>query len=71
MTDLVLDVCAQLGKGLAIAVGLEDGIVAEALTASTLTDNLAVHDTFEGRNLAINNEGYDSTETGFTIIFVL
>ena len=53
MADGVLDVVTQLGKGLVIAVGLKDGIVAEPLATTTLTDNLAIDDTLELMDLAL------------------
>ena len=53
MADSVLDVVTQLGKGLVIAVGLEDGIVAEPLATTSFADNLAIDDTFELMDLTL------------------
>jgi hypothetical protein len=51
MADLVLDIQPQFCKSLVIAVRLENGIIAEALPSSTLSDNLTFNDTFELVNL--------------------
>jgi hypothetical protein len=47
MTDLVLDLGTQLGKSLVVAIGTEDGIVAEALCPTPLTGNLALDNALE------------------------
>jgi len=53
MADLVLDVCAHLSKRLAIAFGLEDGVVAEALPSPALLDDFTFDDAFELGDLSI------------------
>ena len=50
MTDAVLDVGTQFGKGLVIAIWLEDGVVAEALPSPTLSDDFTIDDTLELMN---------------------
>jgi hypothetical protein len=47
MTDMVLDIHTQFGKGLVVAIRLEDGIVAETLSSPTLSDNLTLDDSLE------------------------
>jgi hypothetical protein len=47
MADMVFDIHTQFGKGLVVAVRLENRIIAEALSASALPDNLTLDDTFE------------------------
>ena len=42
MADAVLDVCAQFGKSLVVAVGAEDGVIAESFAAAALMSNLTV-----------------------------
>ena len=44
---MVLNVHAEFSKGLIVAVRLEDGVVAEALSSPALPDNLTLYDTFE------------------------
>ena len=47
VADGVFHFVAQLGKGLVVAIGLEDGVVAEALGAPLLLGDLAVATAFE------------------------
>ena len=47
VTNLVLDVGAQFGKGLVVAVGTEDGVVAEALCPTPLAGDLAIDNAFK------------------------
>ena len=47
VTDGVFHIEAQFGEGLFIAVGLEDGVVAEAFGAALLLGDLSVATAFE------------------------
>ena len=47
VADAVLDVCAKFGKSLVVAVGAEDGVIAESFAAAALMSNLTVDDTFK------------------------
>ena len=53
MADGVFYFVAQLGKGLVVAIGLEDGVVAEALGAPLLLGDLAVATAFEVIGFAV------------------
>ena len=53
MAYLVLDTSAQLSKRLVVTFRLEDGVVSEALSSPTFTDNLTIDDTFKRLDLAI------------------
>ena len=65
MADLVLDIHSQLSKSLVVALRLEDRIVAEALPSPTLSDNLAIDDSFE-----LMDFFYRRTATGTYILFL-
>ena len=52
MADLVLHPYTQLSKSLVIAIGLEDGVIAEALASPPLSDNLSVDDALELMDLS-------------------
>ena len=47
VTDGVFHIIAQFGKGESVAFGLEDRVVAEALSSPTLCDDAATHDAFK------------------------
>ena len=47
MADLVLHLDTQFGKRLVVAVGLENGIVAETFATTTFADNLTRDDALE------------------------
>ena len=44
MADVVLDVHTKFSEGLVIAVRLEDGVVAEALSSPALSDDFTLND---------------------------
>ena len=54
MADTVFDIHAQLSESLVIAIRLEDGIVAEALSSPTLFYDFTIDDAFEKDFLSIN-----------------
>ena len=81
MADVVLDFQSQLGKRLVVAVGLEDGVVAETFTTPAFTDDLPFDDSLEavylldasaatGTDIAFLNQRNYSTETCTTIVVV-
>ena len=47
MTDMVLDVHTQFCEGLVVAIRLEDGVIAEALSSPTLSDDFTFYDSLE------------------------
>jgi hypothetical protein len=47
MTDLVLDISTQFGKGLIITLRTENRIIAKSLYPTPFTGNLSLYDTFE------------------------
>ena len=51
MADTVLDIHTQFSKRLVVASRLEDGIIDEALTSPTLSDDLPFNDTLEFMDL--------------------
>ena len=53
VADLVLDVKSKFCECLVIAVGLEDGVVAEALPSPAFADDLSVDDAFELMDLPL------------------
>ena len=44
MADMVFDLHTEFGEGLVVAIGLKDGIIAEALPSLALTDDLTIDD---------------------------
>ena len=44
MADVVFDLHTEFGEGLVVAIGLKDGIIAEALPSLALTDDLTIDD---------------------------
>ena len=65
MADMVLNLHTQLSECLVVAIRLEDGVVAEALSSPTLSDDLAFDDSFEFVDLL------DARATTRTDIFLL
>jgi hypothetical protein len=53
MAYLVLYINTQLSKGLVVPFWLENGVVAESLTTSFLSDDLTIHDAFESGYLSV------------------
>ena len=47
MADTVLDLATQLGKGVLIALGHKDGVVAKATLATALLNDGATDNAFE------------------------
>jgi hypothetical protein len=47
VADVVLDIHTQFCEGLVVAIGLEDGIIAEALPSPPLSDDLTIDDTLK------------------------
>ena len=75
MADAVLDVVAQFGKGLLVAFGFEDGVVAEALPSPTLADDVPFHDAFKKVRAPVLslldpvlNQADDRAESGFSVV---
>ena len=57
VTDGILRVAVHLSEGLAVALGDEDGVVAEARVASAFLGDAALHDTFKRIRLSLIDEG--------------
>ena len=70
VADLVLYTHTHLGKGLIVTLGLEDGVVAEALPSPTLLGNLAIDDTFEGGDLSVYSSRNDGAESCLAIVII-
>ena len=72
MRDGVLDVVAQLGKSLIVAIGLEDGIVAETFCPTLLTGegtvDRALEQTHLGLRFALLYQGDDRTEACIAVV---
>ena len=64
MTDAVLDVSTQFGKGLVVTFRLENGVVAKALPSPTLSDDFTIDDTLE-----LMNNLNAGTSTGTDVFF--
>ena len=61
----MLEGCGQLAEGLVVAVGDEDGVVAEAALAAVLEGQAAFHGATEGVGLALGgHQGEDTHEAG-------
>ena len=70
MAHAVLDVVAELGKGLGVTFRHEDGVVTEAVGASLLGDNVAVDDALEVALLSLVDEGDVGAETGWPTLLL-
>ena len=69
VTDGVFHFEAQLGKGPVVAVGLEDGVVAEALGAALLLGDATVATTFEVIGFAVKVQRDAGAESGLAVGF--
>ena len=81
MADLVLDSLSQLGKGLVVALRLEDGVIAEAPYPTPLMGDLSVDNAFEqmflldagassGAYILLLQQGNDCAEPGLAVVLV-
>ena len=70
MAHTVLNVVAELGEGLGVTFGHKDGVVAEAVGASLLGDDVAMDDALEVVLLSLVDEGDVGAETGWPTLLL-
>lgn len=69
VADLVLFGIAHFRKGLGIAFGHEDGVVAEAGRSFPCLDNLTFDDAFEQMFLSVDDQGEDGAELCLAVLY--
>lgn len=68
MADLVLFDITHFRKGLGIAFGHEDWVIAETGSSFPCLDNLSLDDAFEQMFLSVDDQGKDGAELSFAVL---
>ena len=69
MTDFILFGIAHFCKGLGIAFGHEDWVIAEARSPFPCLDNLSLDDAFEQMLLSVDDKGKDGAELSLAVLY--